>query len=66
MRVCVVREQRVVLEVEVALDGVPGTFDNADDFEQLIRRQVPPWYLRSVKVMRVFDAQRPLREQEEL
>jgi hypothetical protein len=53
------KEARVHLLVEVALDAIPGTFDNANDFVRLIKRAVPPWYLRDVQITAEFDADRP-------
>lgn len=57
------KERRIRLHVDVALDGIYGAFDNPDDFIKLLTRAVPPWYLRGVTYTDLGDAERP-REDE--
>lgn len=39
----------IKFEITVKLDPIEGSYDNARDFEKLIRRTIPEWYLIDVK-----------------
>lgn len=52
------KRSRVIIEVAVDLDPVPGHFNDPEDFVQDIYRLLPTWYYPSVLVKEVVDVDR--------